>query len=349
VCGGIGVEVTDGVSANLRQENGGLIIMNSSERKLVAVITKYVQESFSEGDWYALGQLTGQLDVITEHPRLFRSLSFGDDDYSYCVAEVLDLIFSKSTEAIGEVVDNFDIDLWYQQKSPEKYQKVFGTISTRSADFWVSGYLKMFVSHLSSNRLRMSALKIGLAQWGISAFIAHEDIQASREWREEVEAGLETMEVLVAVVEPGFKDSDWCAQEVGYALGRKVDIIPLRAGMDPFGFFGKYQGIQIKGKTPEDVASDIAEVLLKKPQHRERVLTSMAKAFSGLDSERKIALIKKLDGWSVVTDQQLRDLLEHISISDYERQSLKNMIGRVAAFATKAMEPVNFVEEDIPF
>ena len=83
------------------------------------------------------------------------------------------------------------------------------------------------------------------------AFIAHEDIEASKEWRDEVEAGLETMEVLVAVVEPGFKESDWCAQEVGYALGRKIDIIPLRAGLDPFGFFGKYQGIQIKGKYPE--------------------------------------------------------------------------------------------------
>jgi hypothetical protein len=216
--------------------------MNSSDRKKVAVITRYVQESFSEGDWYALGQLTGQLEKITKHPRLFRSMSFGDDDYSYCAAEVLDSIFSTSSEAIDEVVDHFDIDLWYQQKSPEKFQKVFGTRASMSADFWVGGYLRMFISHLSSNRARMSALKAGLSNWGISAFIAHEDIQASREWRDEVEAGLETMDVLVAVVEPGFKESDWCCQEVGYALGRKIDIIPLRAGMDPFGFFWQVPG-----------------------------------------------------------------------------------------------------------
>jgi hypothetical protein len=41
----------------------------------------------------------------------------------------------------------------------------------------------------------------------------------------EVEAGLETMEVLIAEVEPGFKESDWCAQEVGFALGRHIDVM----------------------------------------------------------------------------------------------------------------------------
>src|SRR3990167_623752 len=137
----------------------------------------------------------------------------------------------------------------------------------------------------------MSAMKLGLANWGISAFIAHEDIEASREWRDEVEAGLESMQVLVAVVEPGFKESDWCVQEVGYALGRKIDIIPLCVGLDPFGFFGKYQGIQVKGKKPDKVASEIVQTLLKKPQHRNMLLQSMSKAFAMLQSKNKTELI----------------------------------------------------------
>lgn len=322
--------------------------MNSIERKKVAVITNYVQESFSEADWYSLGQLTGQLKKISDHPRLFRSLSFGDDDYGYCAAEVLDAIFSENSAAISEVIEHFDIDLWYQQKSPEKYQKLFAAQAVATADFWVSGYLKMFISHLSSNRAKMSALKAGLANWGITAFIAHEDIQVSREWRDEVEAGLETMEVLAAVVEPGFKESDWCAQEVGFALGRKVDIIPLRAGLDPFGFFGKYQGIQIKGKMPELVASEIAQVLLKKPQHRDRILQSMTKAFSSLNSEKKVGLINTLDSWSILTDIQLKSVLEQASISDYERKLLKNLIGRVHAFQIPSPATQNF-DDDIPF
>jgi hypothetical protein len=323
--------------------------MNSTDRKKVAVITSYVQESFSESDWYALGQLTGQLAAISKHPRLFRALSFGDDDYAYCAAEVLDKIFSDNEMAIGEVIDHFDIDLWYQQKSPEKYQRLFSAAASASADFWKSGFLRLFVSHLSSNKSRMSVLKAGLATWGISAFIAHEDIEASREWRDEVEAGLETMEALAAVVEPGFKESDWCVQEVGYALGRKVDIIPLRAGLDPFGFFGKYQGIQIKGRLPEQVACDIAQVLLKKPQHREKVLQSMSIAFSTLDSEKKVENISTLDGWSILTEAQLRTVMEQASMSAAEKQKLKNLIARVGAFKAAESIASPFDDDDIPF
>ncbi|MGJ0483440.1 MAG: TIR domain-containing protein [Methylomicrobium sp.] len=323
--------------------------MNPTDRKKVAVITKYVQESFSESDWYTLGQLTGHLNTISTHPRLFRSLNFGDEDYAYCAAQVLDSIFSSNAEAIAEVIEHFDIDLWYQQKNPEKYQKLFSAGAVRSADFWVTGYLKMFISHLSLNRVRMSALKAGLANWGISAFIAHEDIEASREWRNEVEAGLETMDVLVAVVEPGFKDSDWCVQEVGYALGRKIDIIPLRAGLDPFGFFGKYQGIQIKGKLPEQVAGEIAQVLLKKPQHRDKMLQSISKAFSTLNSEKKMELINMLDDWSILTDIQLKSVLEQAAMSALEKQKFNNLIVRVGAFPTPAEVAHEFDDDDIPF
>jgi hypothetical protein len=323
--------------------------MNPKDRKKVAVITEYVQESFSESDWYTLGQLTGHLNTISTHPRLFRSLNFGDEDYGYCAAQVLDSIFSNNADAIAEVIEHFDIDLWYQQKNPEKCQRLFLAGAVKSADFWVSGYLKMFISHLSSNRLRMSALKAGLANWGISAFIAHEDIEASREWRIEVEAGLETMEVLAAVVEPGFKESDWCVQEVGYALGRKIDIIPLRAGLDPFGFFGKYQGIQIKGKLPEQVAAEIAQVLLKKPQHRDKILQSMIKALSTLNSEKKVELINMLDGWSILTDIQLKSVLEQASMSGLEKDKLKNLIARVGAFQAPADVVHEVDDDDIPF
>ena len=152
--------------------------MNSSDRKKITVIGEYLIESFSESDWITLGQITGGLKAVSDHPRLFRSLSFEDEDYNHCAAEVLNSIFSKDASLISEVIDYFDIELWYQQKSPAKYQKLFVSSQTKLADFWIDGYMKMFVSHLSSNKGRMSTMKGNLAQWGISAFVAHEDIQA---------------------------------------------------------------------------------------------------------------------------------------------------------------------------
>lgn len=325
--------------------------MDSIDRKKISVISKYAIESFTEGDWLTLGQITGKVKTITEHPRLFRSLSYGDDDYDFCVAEIFDSIFSEDSTLISEVVDHFDIDLWYQQKHPEKYQRVFHVVKNSTADFWKVGYVKLFVSHLSENKNRMSTLKSSLAYWGISAFIAHEDIEASREWRDEVEAGLETMDVLVAVVEPGFKESDWCVQEVGYALGRRIDIIPLRAGLDPFGFFGKYQGIQIKGKTPETVADEIAHLLFKKPKHRDNCLRSLSHSLSTQQSTKKIKIVNLLDSWSIATDEQLKVIFENASLSNYEKTELNNIIARVGAFKPTQPESV-FVDEfddDVPF
>jgi hypothetical protein len=324
--------------------------MDSIHRKKLTVLTKYIVETFSESDWLTLGQLTGNIKVINEHPRLFRSYSFGDPDYEYCAAEVLNILLTDEPELINEVIDHFDVDLWYQQKDPEKFRRVFQNTTVANADFWADGQFKLFVSHLSSNKNRMSAVKAELGHWGVSAFIAHEDIEPSREWMDEVEAGLETMDVLVAVVEPGFKESDWCAQEVGFALGRKIDIIPLRAGLDPFGFFGKYQGIQIKGKYPKDVAMELVRLLLKKPKHRDRLLQCMPKAFSALQSDQKTEAFEFLDSWSATTDPQIKTLLETSGLSDYERQKLGGIIARVGAFSRAESETAASDEVgDIPF
>jgi hypothetical protein len=322
--------------------------MTPQDRKKISVINKYAVENFVASDWLEFGQVTGKVQAITSHPRLLRSLGFNDDDYEFVAADVINDSLQDS-EAIGAVLDHFDIDLWYKQKDPEKYQRIFGGATAKAADFWTPGYFRLFISHISKNKARMSALKGALAHWGVSAFVAHEDIQASREWRDEVEAGLETMQLLVAVVEPGFKESDWCAQEVGYALGKKVDIIPLRAGQDPFGFFGKYQGISIKGMMPEAVALEIVRTLLRKPQLRDALLRSISSAFATLQSTQKVKQFGILDSWTTTSDQQIRTMLEQSALSDYEKKELKSLIGRVGAFTNMGTASAIEDAEDIPF
>ena len=324
--------------------------MNALERKKTTVVSKYASEYFSEADWLTLGQITGHLDIITGHGRLLRSLSFGDEDYGHCAAEVIDKIFNDDPNLIRDVIDHFDIDLWFEQKDPVKYQKIFLDSRITSADFWKDGYYKLFISHLSSNKVRMSAMKEAFLHWGIYAFIAHDDIEPTREWRNEIEVALESMDVMVAVVEPGFKKSDWCCQEVGYALGRKIDIVPLRAGKDPFGFFGKYQGIQVKGKTPTDSANEVTKLLLKKPNHRPKLIQCMTKAFTELKSSDKTSTISLLDSWNVLTNQQLKGVIERSLLSDREREPLTRIIKKVGAF-TKEAETLyqKGIKDDIPF
>lgn len=259
---------------------------------------------------------------------------------------MLNTIFDKSPAAIDEIIDYFDIDLWYEQKDPRKYHKLFSAIPLHSPDFWDEGYLKAFVSHLTSKVDSVLRLKNYLGQWGVSAFIAHRDIQPTREWQREIEVALDTMDVMIPVVEPGFLESEWCCQEVGYALGRNVDIIPLRVGLDPFGLFGKYQGLQAKWKLPSQIAEELFGILLRKLKHRSSLMIGVSKSFTAIPSDDKIARVRALDGWDILSDEELKILLERISLSDYEREELNDMILRVGAFREQRYV---MVETDMPF
>ena len=64
-------------------------------------------------------------------------------------------------------------------------------------------------------------------------------------------------------------------------------------------------------------------------------------------SKERIAKIQKLDGWGVVGDAQLRDLLERSALSDDDKKSLRTLIDRVAAFKPEAA--VTGTDEDVPF
>jgi hypothetical protein len=48
------------------------------------------------------------------------------------------------------------------------------------------------------------------------------------------------MDAFLAIHTPGFKDSFWTQQEIGFAVGRGVKIISFKMGEDPTGFISKH-------------------------------------------------------------------------------------------------------------
>ena len=108
-----------------------------------------------------------------------------------------------------------------------------------------SGSIRAFVSHKAEFREGAAELKEHLRWYGISAFLAHEDIAPTREWQDEILLALESMDVMIPLLTPGFRESEWTNEEVGYAnVCRDVQIIPrgaVRRGADPCGFIGRYQ------------------------------------------------------------------------------------------------------------
>lgn len=126
---------------------------------------------------------------------------------------------------------------------------------------WALGFFRMFISHLTQNKESASNLKTCLSEYAISGFVAHEDIEPSREWVQEIERALFSMDSLCAIITPKFIESRWCDQEVGAAIGRRVLVIPIRKEADPYGLLGKYQGIQSNKKDANAIAEEIFKIV----------------------------------------------------------------------------------------
>ncbi len=100
----------------------------------------------------------------------------------------------------------------------------------------------------------------------ISGFVAHEDISPTDEWQTEIEKALRTMEAFVVILTPGFHQSVWTQQEIGFAVARRVKIISLKMGNeDPVGFIARHQALPRRGRRAEDIAKEIHDILATDP------------------------------------------------------------------------------------
>lgn len=150
---------------------------------------------------------------------------------------------------------------------------------------WNNGKFRVFLSHKSEFKVETAKLKEELAFFGASSFVAHEDIEPTREWQDEIENALHTMDVLVALMTEGFKNSDWTNQEIGFAMGRKIPVVSVRMGTDPYGFIGKYQGIPSDWK---NASLNIMRILMSNEKMIDSFINTMAECGS-FDCGNKLA------------------------------------------------------------
>ena len=159
---------------------------------------------------------------------------------------------------------------------------------------WPDGRFRLFLSHLSDDKVEVSALKSALEIYGITAFVAHEDIEPTLQWRDEIELGLKSMHALVALVTPEFHNSHWTDQEIGWALGRSIPVISVRLGKDPRGFAGKFQALSGSLAYPELLAKSIVGLLIANPNTQSEMRRAAVKAFSSSRSFNRTIALKKL-------------------------------------------------------
>lgn len=127
---------------------------------------------------------------------------------------------------------------------------------------WKKNHFKLFISHSTADKKIATELSAALSLYGISSFVAHENIEPSTEWIEEIEKALNTADAFLAFLTKDFEESKWCDQESGIAYGRDIFIFPVKINCDPYGFINKYQALQFSPET-EDSLNYLVNKLLE--------------------------------------------------------------------------------------
>ena len=188
-----------------------------------------------------------------------------DDQTNYCekIKEDLNRVNSVQYEFINRVYleSKDENDPEYQESIPMKREVQF---DPDTLSFWKSGQIRLFISHRDKYKKQAKIVANELEKYGISAFVAHDTIQPMRTWQEEIMKGLRTMEVMLAFITDDFADSWWTNQEIGFALGRGVPIIPLKLqDKDPPGFVRDKQALRGNLKNPIASISEIYKLTIE--------------------------------------------------------------------------------------
>ncbi len=167
----------------------------------------------------------------------------------------------------------------------------------------------------------MGEVASGLDRFGIESFVAHDSIEPSKEWQAVIEAGLQDCDAMVVFLHSGFLESKWCDQEVGWAMGRHIPVLPLNYGLHPYGFLGKLQDQPCVGRKEPFIARDIAIWASKVPELKGRMAASLSYAFErsiSFNHTRTLApMLEQVDTFNeeeldaieraVVTNPQVRE------------------------------------------
>ena len=193
--------------------------------------------------------------------------------------DIRDQVTSATDEMLLDIAAHLELD---------GFEDEGRRASSAADDLWMPGHLKLFISHMAEHKAFASEVVEELRRIRIDGFVAHTSIEPEREWQVEIERALRSCDALVGLLHPGFKDSTWTQQEVGWALGREVPTVMVSLGEIPAGFKAKHQALMASGSSAAATANQIVVTLSSSRELgaavADRVLSSLQNARSYYDA-----------------------------------------------------------------
>ena len=201
---------------------------------------------------------------------------------------------------------------------------------------WGSGLFRLFISHVAKHREFAHEVRDELHSYGISSFVAHDDIEPTKEWQRVIESALSTCHCLLALLHPEFHRSKWTDQEIGHALGRNLLVIPVQFGVDPYGLMGKYQAIRGSKMSINTLTERIFSILNgdsnTNRQLAESVVRFLGSSSSFDEANERMMLVNELEYWDdriTRLARSFRDSNDQLKGAYKVRDYLRSRINRV--------------------
>lgn len=150
---------------------------------------------------------------------------------------------------------------------------------------WKPNLIRMFISHRSSRKVEASNLANILKDIGISGFVAHEDIEGTQKWKNEILNALETMDCFLSLLSKDYYSSEWTNQEIGFAVAKKTPMFIYSLDKTiPIGFQMDDQAI-LKGE------NELIRIIIKRFENhspvRNGIINSFCKGIDGSFAQSK--------------------------------------------------------------
>ncbi|HLZ02168.1 MAG TPA: toll/interleukin-1 receptor domain-containing protein [Bradyrhizobium sp.] len=108
-----------------------------------------------------------------------------------------------------------------------------------------------FMSYQTDDRHVAATVAQLLGKLGVHCFMAHEHIEVSVQWRDEILRQIGLADLFVPILSQRYYASIWCKQESGIAAFRRMTIIPLSTdGSTPQGAINHIQSSLLVGLQP---------------------------------------------------------------------------------------------------
>jgi len=85
-----------------------------------------IKATFDTSDWKELGYATNTIDYISSHPRLLRSLAWGDDDYVGHVLDAIEVILEHDPANLQILLGFRGLEDWIKENEPSIHAEVYG-------------------------------------------------------------------------------------------------------------------------------------------------------------------------------------------------------------------------------